>query len=184
MNRQDHQKIALQPFQREKSPQDCGIIVLFSIDKTVLQVVFNLTARLDDLAIPEFEPSKAQRRDNLWEHTCFEVFLGRENRPDYWEFNFSPSGDWNVWSFSGYRQGMQPETCFPEFPFEVKMLSESELRVEIYIDLNLLSVFSGLDTGISVVLEEKNGEKSYWTLSHPGKVPDFHAREGWLKIRY
>ncbi len=183
MNKQDPQKIALHPFQRKKTSQDCRINVIFSINNAVLQVVFDVTARLDDLAIPEFEPSKAQRSGSLWGHTCFEIFLGKEGRQEYWEFNLSPSGDWNVWSFSGYRQGMQPEPCFQEFPFEVQVLSESELRVVISIDLSRLSMFSGLNAGFSVVLEEKNGEKSYWALSHPGKAPDFHAGEGWVKIR-
>jgi hypothetical protein len=28
--------------------------------------------------------------------------------------------------------------------------------------------------GLSAVLEEKDGTKSYWALAHPGEKPDFH----------
>jgi hypothetical protein len=32
------------------------------------------------------------------------------------------------------------------------------------------------DLGLSAVLEEKDGTKSYWALAHPAEKPDFHAR--------
>lgn len=172
----------LLPFSTESAPEDCRIEVMLSIDENRLRIAFDLMAQLADLAIPEFEPSNVKRRDNLWEHTCFEVFLRPEISPSYWEFNLSPSGEWNVWSFSGYRKGMQPETCFSELPSEVQTLSESEFRVEISIDLKPLPAFSYFNLGLSAVLEQKDGEKSYWAVSHSGNVPDFHAEKGWLKI--
>ena len=33
-----------------------------------------------------------ERTSLLWEHTCFEAFLGLEDDTSYREFNFSPSG--------------------------------------------------------------------------------------------
>ena len=30
------------------------------------------------------------------------------------------------------------------------------------------------DLGLSVVLEETDGTKSYWALAHPPETPDFH----------
>ena len=31
------------------------------------------------------------------------------------------------------------------------------------------------ELGLSAVLEEKDGTKSYWALAHMGEKPDFHA---------
>jgi hypothetical protein len=31
------------------------------------------------------------------------------------------------------------------------------------------------ELGLSAVLEENDGTKSYWALAHPGDKPDFHA---------
>ena len=34
---------------------------------------------------------------------------------------------------------------------------------------------SNWELGLSAVLEEKDGTKSYWALAHPAEKPDFHA---------
>jgi hypothetical protein len=31
------------------------------------------------------------------------------------------------------------------------------------------------ELGLSAVLEEKDGTKTYWALAHPSEKPDFHA---------
>ena len=33
------------------------------------------------------------------------------------------------------------------------------------------------DLGLSVVLEERDGTKSYWALEHASDKPDFHASD-------
>ncbi|MGD9163077.1 MAG: hypothetical protein PVG39_32025 [Desulfobacteraceae bacterium] len=95
--------MTIEPFSVKNAPEDCLIYVLLSKDETSLQVVFELSSQLNDLAIPEFVPSKIQRKNKLWEHTRFEIFLAQKGIPDYREFNLSPSGDWSVYSFTGYR---------------------------------------------------------------------------------
>ena len=39
-----------------------------------------------------------------------------DSDPAYYEFNFSPSGEWAAYSFRGYRDGgpIQDESCSPE----------------------------------------------------------------------
>ena len=175
-------KYKLQSFSRETIPQDCNINVLFSKDAITLQVVFELTAKLNDLIIPVFDLSRAKRKDRLWEHTCFEIFLGEDGRSNYREFNLSPSGEWNVYAFSDYREGMKQESSFDILPFEVKIFSEQELSLSIAFDLDTIPALSDLKVGISSVLERKDGVKSYWAFSHSGEVPDFHAREGWIQV--
>ena len=52
-------------------------------------------------------PVKPSRADRLWERTCFEVFLLDPKSGSYYEFNFSPSGNWAAYGFDGYRSGMR-----------------------------------------------------------------------------
>lgn len=55
------------------------------------------------LRLPEAVP--AARNANLWQTTCFELFLKRPGDDAYIEFNFSPSGEWAAWTFERYREG-------------------------------------------------------------------------------
>ena len=134
---------------------------------------------MGDLIIPDYHPSKTQRKERLWEHTCFEIFFAQKGMPNYWEFNLSPSGDWNTYSFSSYRQGMKQETYFDALPFKVEIRSDQKLKLDTVIDLKFVQDLSSIDIGLSAVLEHNNGTKSFWAVNHPGKVPDFHDREGW-----
>ena len=51
-------------------------------------------------------PVSPARADRLWERTCFELFLRRPDADSYYEFNFSPSGEWAGYRFDSYRSGM------------------------------------------------------------------------------
>ncbi len=174
------QSIMLKPFSSENAPRDCRINALLSKEGASLKVAFEVTAILTDLNILDLEPAKAQRKDKLWEHTCFEIFLAQKNEPNYWEFNLSPSGNWNVYSFTDYRKGMKPEILFDALPFDVKILSDRKLKLETAIDLRFIQEYSYLNVGLSAVIEPNDGVISYWSVDHPKDIPDFHARKGWL----
>ena len=51
-------------------------------------------------------PAAPQRSYGLWERTCFELFLRQPGFGPYYEFNFSPSGEWAAFGFDSYRSGM------------------------------------------------------------------------------
>ena len=73
----------------------------------ILTLAFALEGDLSGLRIPE--PRASRRGHGLWQHTCFEVFVMAEEGPGYREFNFSPSGEWAVYAFRGYRDGGELE---------------------------------------------------------------------------
>lgn len=124
-----------------------------------------------------------QRRDGLWQHTCLEAFLGPTGQQAYWEFNLSPSGDWNVYRFSTYREGLTPEPFYQSLPLAIR--SEQGGGGSSILELSLLCPLppdlanaSALEVGLSAVLES-SGSISYWALAHPKAAADFHARDGW-----
>ncbi len=117
------------------------------------------------------------RRDGLWKETCLECFLAIKDSPGYWEFNLSPAGYWNGYSFSGYREGMKEEKLLQALPFKVvREANLLSLALELHLD-TLVRADQALDLGVSAVLQHTDGHVSYWALTHHGTQPDFHRRD-------
>jgi hypothetical protein len=129
---------------------------------------------MKDIRIPPI--AAATRADNLWQHTCFEAFIGASSDGSYYEFNFSPSTQWAAYRFSGYREGMSPATEIDAMPIETCSGAE-RYTLQASLDLAQLSDLprnSALRLGLSAVIEDTHGSKSYWALAHPPGKPDFH----------
>ena len=111
------------------------------------------------------------RRDGLWQATCFEMFL---KCPDgrYFEFNFSPSTEWAIYAFQSYRGGMTPLAV--DFGPHIEFTS-SPTTFSLEADVDLGQIPPGpLALGLSAVIEETDGTKSFWALAHSPGRPDFH----------
>lgn len=118
----------------------------------------------------------ARRVDRLWEHTCFEAFVRAKGQAGYYEFNFSPSGEWAVYAFRGYREcePMNDDRLNPKIAVQ-KEAETLELRAVIRLDrLSKIQPGSILRLGLSAVVEDINGRLSHWALKHPLGKPDFH----------
>lgn len=141
-----------------------------------------LSQKLGDFpAIALANPSQSpQRLDNLWETTCFECFLALIDSSSYWEINLSPAGHWNIYRFEDYRQGMQSETAWSALPFTMSIGGQG-LKLDLVLDLGALwGTEPSFQLGITAVIADPAQNLSYWALSHPGQVPDFHRRESFL----
>ena len=92
--------------------------------------------------------------------------------PKYRECNFSPSGEWAVYDFRGYRDGGGLENELAPGIDVHKTMDRLELAAEIGQDL--LPHGRPLRLGLSAVVEETGGILSYWALRHPPGKPDFH----------
>jgi hypothetical protein len=130
-----------------------------------------------DITRLRFPPPRPPRRaDGLWQHTCFEVFIAVKGQPTYYEFNFSPSGEWAAYAFKGYRDGgpIEDDGLHPEI---VVRSAANSFELEAIVRLDRLQAIKSqmpLWMGLSAVIEEKDGTLSYWALKHPPGKPDFH----------
>lgn len=115
-------------------------------------------------------PLSAQpmRADELWKHTCFEIFLAADSG-GYYEFNFSPSTQWAAYRFSAYRTGMTNV----EIAAPIIALDSHIDRFELMATFAPPKNISG-QIALSAVLEDEAGGKSYWALAHASGKPDFH----------
>ena len=127
------------------------------------------------LRIPE--ELAPERVDQLWEHTCFEAFIGVGGETGYREFNFSPSGDWAVYSFAAERQRDDATPPGPA-PRIARSDDAHALQLDAWLPTDALPA-AGSVLGLSAVIETADGTLSYWALAHPRAQPDFHDRAGW-----
>jgi hypothetical protein len=128
-----------------------------------------VSGRISDLRMPPVVATA--RADELWRHTCFEAFVRPSAGPGYYEFNFSPSTQWAAYRFDSYRSGMRVATEIGAPRIEVRSSAET-YTLQAALEFDGLS--SPLHLGLSAVLEETNGRKSYWALAHPPGKADFH----------
>ena len=139
-----------------------------------LLLSYSVTGKIADLRLPPMVTPA--RTDELWRHTCFEAFVGTSTDSAYYEFNFAPSTHWAAYRFSSYRSGMCVATEISAPQIEVQSRPESfTLQASVELDsLLALPRGAGWRLGLSAVIEETSGRKSYWALAHPPGKPDFH----------
>lgn len=146
-----------------------------------LSLTYTLSANLEKLFIPEKKRSIAQ--DNLWQHTCFELFVKVQGESAYREFNFSPSTEWAAYGFSDYRQ--QQDWLAINSPSITSVIFGDQLKLSVQIALEDLAINpenKPLQLALTAVIEENNNNKSYWALEHPADQPDFHHKNGFTRI--
>lgn len=169
---------SLIPFASDALPK---IEIVGNIDRVdnILSIEYQLLGDLDSVAIasPAVAPS---RKFELWEATCFEFFIGVLGDRNYWEFNLSPSGDWNVFHLDNYRQGLRDETVFTTLPFDIDR-SANSLTLKLGFDLSqILSIDRQLEVSVTTVIRSTQDELSYWALKHCGEEADFHLRDSFV----
>ncbi len=131
---------------------------------------YAVTGQIGDLRLPPV--TTPARADGLWRHTCFEVFVRSAAETAYYEFNFAPSTQWAVYRFDNYRSGMRVAAEVSVSRIEVQSAPE-RYTLEATLDLSR-GKGAGWRLGLSAVIEEANGQKSYWALAHPPGKADFH----------
>lgn len=129
---------------------------------------FGIEAPVARFVIPE--SAEPARRDELWKTTCFEAFVQGEDERAYREYNFAPSGDWAAYDFDDRREGMA----------NAPLANPPYVRLEDNFTWWTLGATIALEAGrrwrlgLTAVIEEADGTKSYWALAHGGGAPDFH----------
>lgn len=144
-----------------------------------LYLSYELTGDLAQIRIPA--PQQPIATDGLWEHTCFEVFVGVEGETGYHEFNFSPSGQWAAYAFNDYR--VRCDWTVSKAPAVSFSQTDGHLLLETVIaaaDLPQNNAGKPLQLGLTAVIEANDGSRSYWALHHPEARPDFHDRAGFI----
>jgi hypothetical protein len=139
----------------------------------LLLLTYAVTGIITDLRLPPV--TAPARTDELWRHTCFEAFIRPDPGAAYFELNFAPSTQWAAYRFDGYRSGMRDATEIGSPRIEVQSAPD-RYALQATIQTGALNMPCRL--GLTAVIEETNGNKSYWALAHPAGKPDFHHADG------
>jgi hypothetical protein len=151
-----------------------------ALQDQVLDLTCLIEGAVEQVRLPEISLNPS-RRDELWKGTCFEFFLATKARPEYWEFNMSPSGDWNVYRMDAYRRaGFREESAIQRLTFGVQK-QPGLLELHVTVDLSpIVQPFESLEIGVAAVVQSNDGKPSYWALVHPEPQADFHLRESFI----
>jgi hypothetical protein len=144
-------------------------IRLDRLSATNLHLIYKATGKIGDLVMPLSAPPF--RTPNLWNTTCFELFLRGEHRTGYREFNFSPSGQWAAYDFQAYRAGMT-QARMPGDPVIEADIRPDCLTINVRLSLDLWE--DPYSVGLAAVIEERALGLSYWAANHAGDKADFH----------
>ncbi len=174
--------LSLKPFPTDRYLPPIELSASVNRDREWLSLEYQVRGDLSTIVIPA-QTTTPTRKDFLWEHTCFEFFVGIPGLSDYWEFNLSPAGDWNIFHLDRYRQGLREEPNFRSLEFEV---SQEQNLLLLKLSVNLGQVIPAqrdLEISVTTVIESQLGEISYWAITHSGDTADFHVRDSFtLKI--
>ena len=173
------QMYSLTPFPNGSIPA-IQITAHVSRENGLLHIQYRLTGETGTIGLPD-KSTMPGRKVDLWSNTCFEFFVARPDDPRYWEFNLSPSGDWNVYRMDAYRQvGFREESQVQRLQLETRMEAGS-IMLEAAVDLSpLIPENQPVQLGISSVIQGIDQHKTFWSLVHSQLEPDFHARESFV----
>ncbi len=140
-----------------------------------VRLSFTVTGRINALKLPTLQP--AIRTDELWQHTCFELFARAPSTNTYVEFNFSPSTQWAAYRFAAYRESMQALVLSAP-PVVTSSVGTELFQLEVAFRSTDLPAPAQL--ALTAVIEEQSGPKSYWSIAHRTDKPDFHHEHGFV----
>ena len=170
------QSFSLIPFPDPSTP-DITITGKILRRNNLLTIHYGLAGKTGDIFLPALSINPT-RKDDLWKFTCLEFFLAVKRLPQYWEFNLSPSGDWNVYHMDAYRRiGFREETSIRGLQLEIQGFS-NDFLLNAAVDLNpIIQAEQILEVGVTAVIQTKEGSETHWALMHPAPEADFHLRE-------
>jgi hypothetical protein len=149
-----------------------------------LQLRFLLEGAMDHVRVPE--PREPRFADELWRHTCFELFTACKGDTRYQEFNFSPSGEWAAYAFARYRERVPLPAHVDHGVLAPRVSvcrSAGRLQLDAVAQLDHLAPEesgAGLVLAVSAVVETDDGSLSYWALRHCAAKPDFHHPDAFV----
>lgn len=120
-------------------------------------------------------PAEPAFAHELWMHTCFEAFVAGEG-DFYRELNLSPSTRYAIYDFNGYRGAMRDAA-----ERDIRLhFDRASATLTAEVTMPALADVPEWRLGLTTVIEDASGAKSFWALAHPRDEPDFHNQAGFV----
>lgn len=161
----------LRPFSLPAPGPIRSLVVQLQREGQDLLISYQLAGQIGQLDLPA-PAATASRRDELWRHSCFELFAARDSA--YREYNFAPDGSWAAYDFTARRTGMSAASVPAPHLTSARTASTFELNARVPL------TSSPQRLGLCAVLQDWQGQISYWALAHLSDRPDFHDPASFL----
>jgi len=138
-------------------------------DNQKIKVTYNIVGDPSNIIFPV--KSEFKRKDDLWKDTCFELFLLKEDG-QYFEINFSPSKEYNIYKFKKYREEMSTSE-----ELVLNIIKNNQKQIVLEIDIFKINIFK---FNICSVINSSN-QLSYWSIYHQ-ESPDFHLEKNFINF--
>lgn len=168
---------SLQPFDPASAP-DVRVDARMEWDGSTLDLRFRLSGSslplIKGLWTSPEQPVEGPT-DGLWESTCFEAFFGPNDSEVYYELNAAADGRWMVFRFTGERRGRSVHGELRPALLR-SLLAGDTFDLTLRLDLARVPELRStkLHAAPALVLESRDGSRSYWSLKHTPPKPDFH----------
>jgi hypothetical protein len=147
-----------------------SITVEMAFDEDQLTLRYSVTGQMEKLVFENAQDTG--RADKLWQKSCFEIFIRPQGERRYDEYNFASTTHWAAYGFMDRRHGMH-DLKIVHPPHIENSRSDSRFTLDVVMpDIRLPQ--TGVDIGLSVIVEDVDGAHSYWALAHPSGQADFH----------
>lgn len=147
------------------------------VSATQVQLSYRVAGDIAQIRIPAITDS--ERRDELWQHTCAELFVGLPGQTAYVEFNLSPSSCWAAYEFGNYRDDMRQASV--DAPAIIVKQSTQLLQLDARVELPAsFAATASLQASLTMVIEDHAGGYAYWAANHAAAKPDFHCRDSFI----
>lgn len=145
----------------------------------ILNINLAINGETDSILLDLNRDDPVERRDELWKHTCFELFIAEPGKNNYWEYNLAPNGHWNCYQFSHYRS---PPIKAEDAGVINSRIWHSGNQVNVSYHATLATELHNktLEANLCCVIENKNHQHYYHASAHPADKPDFHDRRGFV----
>jgi hypothetical protein len=168
-------RAALVPFPGKPHPKIAISVEATRLAPGRLRLWYIVTGAVDLVKVPAH--AKPARMDGLWHRTCCEAFVRSGSGTAYREVNLSPSSEWAAYDFSDYRHGGQnPAMAVPVISISEVPGKRFALGADVHFESEAIAG-APWHLGLSAVIEEKSGAKSWWALAHTAEKPDFHRAD-------
>jgi hypothetical protein len=165
--------VPLVPFPGKPHPRITITVEVTRLSAGHLRLWYVIKGAFDELLMPPL--GKPAREDGLWHHSCCEAFVLSGAGTAYREVNLSPSGKWAAYDFSDYRKGGGNADMRAPMISTAGIAGQIAVGADLHFDAAMAR--APWHVGLSAVIEEKNGGKSWWALAHTSDKPDFHRAD-------
>lgn len=131
-----------------------------------------LTGDISEVSLSESD------HEELWRHTCFELFIRDRHGEGYEEINCSPGGRFSRTYLSSYRNvhSVREFHTAPDI-----ICSRQGDSCEYAICFAGIDIVQG-EIAVAVITADDRGTRRFWGMNHRGDIPDFHHDDNFFRF--